>query len=214
MLDGFNKKYNLNGELGHIQEDGLVGNQTLEALNYIINALKDPNIPNPNGNKTYGEHGVGYIGSDGSSITSMPLSTPTGSVISNPNQNKTWGEYTSITPNSNAGPTWNRRQIRNFSDISNVTSNSIGAMNDALNPYGLKFSNDNLSNLYAAVGNRGSRGGWDRARERAIANREYKLTKGRDNRYYLKFNSNRLNNNANNSYGYDISNLIATNQPT
>jgi predicted secreted Zn-dependent protease len=61
-------------------------------------------------------------------------------------------------------------------------------MNDTLNPYGLKFNNNsNLVNLYAAVGNRGSRGGWDRARERAIANREYTLTKGRDNRYYLKF---------------------------
>ena len=211
-LDKFNDTYDLKGKLGHIQEDGLVGNQTIEALNYVINALKDPNIPNSNGNKTYGEHGVAYIGNNGSSITSTPLSTPTGNIISNVNQNKTWENNKTLTPSS-VGPTWNRKQIRNFSDAENVANSTISSINNVINPYGIKFK-DNMMDLYKAVGNVGTRGGWDRARERALANRAYSITKGLDGKYFLKFNENRLNNKANNSYGYDISSLITSNQPT
>lgn len=75
-LDKLTQTYGPNYDYGHIQEDGIVGNQTLEALNYIINNSKTNNeMANPNNSEiTYGRDAYGYIGTDESgNVTTRSL---------------------------------------------------------------------------------------------------------------------------------------------
>jgi hypothetical protein len=185
----------------NLADDNMAGAQTMNALVDFIRRQYSGNQDTVS-HENSGHPTLAY--------GNIPAATTLGKISITP---KTWENNKTLTPSAE-GPTWNRKQIRNFGDFANVNNSTISSINNTVNPYGLKFNSDKLTGLYAAVGNVGTRGGWDRARERALANRAYTITKGLDGKYFLKFNENRLNNKANNSYGYDISSLITSNQPT
>ena len=175
----------INSGYRNIQKDGYAGMQTLNALNdWYQRQLKDKQTVKLSENT---------LPASISTLASKPIIPET---ISVPRHEWTRKEVRNLNPSYDPN-----RGYRLDADIMTNVRNSIQTSTGS--PVPAESNVNNINKLFEAVGIRGSRGGWDRARERALANGDYTISNG-----FLKFNKNRLNNTSLDTRGYDISNLI------
>ena len=126
-----------NREYGRIQEDGIVGNQTAEALNYVLNNrhTKD-RMANPNDSDvTYGQHAVGFIGGDenGLKMGTAPVVQPS------PVQNVPIKPYGQLQKGDYYGKFNNFATMRDYA-MSNPESNFGRLATDYLKSKGLNWN--------------------------------------------------------------------------
>ena len=180
-----------------ISVDGIAGAQTMNVLgDYISRELQGRQETPSKENDVYADYkGIGLAPYKQGPISVLPKITLP-ETISVPKHEWTRKEVRNLNPSYDPN-----RGYRLDADIMTNVRNSIQTSTGS--PVPAESNVNNINKLFEAVGIRGSRGGWDRARERALANGDYTISNG-----FLKFNKNRLNNTSLDTRGYDISNLI------
>lgn len=184
----FQKWYNdhYGNETGYIKEDGYFGNETMAAYNFAKQFINKTTPADLGRNVAYNP----------TSQQPQTITTPA------------FGTYTK--PSTEGYGQINRAGIRN-GDYSNqgtaLLNKALNNWNQSVSNYGSYSGNGTWSGLLSVL-NHGRRGGSDRARERALVNGQYQITKGADGNTYLRFNENGLNRNTNNSLGYNISQFV------